>query len=185
MNLGQNASCSPTQAREQRAWCDDLAQLWQRCILAATHTVHANVCLWIKHSNPSNLLCGSRSFNTKIGLFMSLTLAGDVIISLALTFVADALGRQCILILGSLLMTLSGVCFTTISIYWILLLAAVVGVISPSGNEIGPFRAVEKSALAHLSEAATRSNVFAWYVVIGTLGTAGGSFACGWITQGL
>ena len=120
---------------------------------------------------------------TKIGLFMSLTLVGDVAISLALTFVADALGRRRILILGSVMMALSGICFATVSNYWILLLAAVVGVISPSGNEIGPFRAVEESTLAQLSEAATRSDVFAWYVVIGTLGTAGGSLTCGWVTQ--
>lgn len=123
--------------------------------------------------------------DTKIGLFMTLTLVGDVAISLALTFVADALGRRRILILGSLLMTLSGLCFAVVSNYWILLLAAIVGVISPSGNEIGPFRAVEESTLAHLSEATTRSDVFAWYVVVGTLGTAGGSLSCGWITQGL
>lgn len=123
--------------------------------------------------------------DTKIGLFMTLTLVGDVLISLALTFVADALGRRRVLILGSLLMTLSGVCFATVSSYWILLSAAVVGVISPSGNEIGPFRAVEESTLAQLSEEATRSDIFAWYVVIGTLGTAGGSLACGWVTQAL
>ena len=45
--------------------------------------------------------------DAKIGLFMTLTLVGDVLISLALTFVADSLGRRNILILGSLLMTLS------------------------------------------------------------------------------
>ena len=112
--------------------------------------------------------------DTRIGLFMTLTLVGDVLISLALTFVADHLGRRNILILGSLLMTLSGTVFATVSNYWLLLLAAVVGVISPSGNEIGPFRAVEESTLAQLSEASTRSDIFAWYVVVGTLGTAFG-----------
>lgn len=121
----------------------------------------------------------------QIGLFMALTLVGDVAISLALTIVADALGRRHIMILGALLMTFSGVLFATASNYWILLFAAVVGVISPSGNEIGPFRAVEESTIAHLSEAATRSDVFAWYVVVGTLGTAGGSLASGWTTQAL
>ena len=123
--------------------------------------------------------------DSKIGLFMTLTLVGDVLISLALTFVADTLGRRRILVFGSLLMALSGVVFATVANYWLLLLAAVVGVISPSGNEIGPFRAVEESTLAHLSEATTRSDIFAWYVVIGTLGTAGGSLVCGWVTQAL
>jgi len=75
------------------------------------------------------------------------------------------------------------VVFASLSNYWILLAAAIVGVISPSGNEIGPFRAVEESTLAQLSDAETRSDVFAWYVVIGSLGTATGSFTCGWLTE--
>ncbi|KAK5703222.1 hypothetical protein LTR97_004171 [Elasticomyces elasticus] len=123
--------------------------------------------------------------DSKIGLFMTLTLVGDVAISLALTAVADSLGRRRILILGALLMTSSGIVFATVSNYWILLLAAVVGVISPSGNEIGPFRAIEESTIAHLSEASRRSDVFAWYVVFGTLGTASGALTCGWTTQAL
>jgi MFS family permease len=108
--------------------------------------------------------------DTKIGLFLSLTLVGEVGISLLLTLVADSLGRRRILIAGGLLMALSGVVFATTSNYWLLLLAAVVGVISPSGNEIGPFRAIEESTLAQLSDSKTRTDVFAFYVVVGTLG---------------
>jgi MFS family permease len=121
--------------------------------------------------------------DTKIGLFLSLTLVGDVGISLLLTLVADSLGRRRILIAGGLLMALSGVIFATTSNYWLLLLAAVVGVISPSGNEIGPFRAIEESTLAQLSDPKTRTDVFAFYVVVGTLGGASGSLAGGWVTQ--
>lgn len=121
--------------------------------------------------------------DTAIGLFMTLTLVGDVMISLLLTLVADSLGRRKILLLGALLMVLSGAVFGSVSNYWILLLAAVVGVISPSGNEIGPFRAVEESTLAHLTEATTRSDIFALYVVAGTLGASGGTLVAGWMTQ--
>lgn len=102
--------------------------------------------------------------DTKIGLFLSLMLVGDVGVSLLLTLVADSLGRRCILISRGLLMTLSSVVFATTSNYWILLLAAIVGVISPSGNEIGPFRAIEESALAQLSDPKTRTDIFAFYV---------------------
>ena len=121
----------------------------------------------------------------QIGLFMTLTLVGDVFISLALAFVADAVGKKWILVLGGLLMTLAGSCFAVFSHYWILVLASIVGIISPSGNEIGPFRAVEESALAQLVEPSERSDVFAWYVVIGTLGASTGSLGCGWVTQAL
>lgn len=68
---------------------------------------------------------------TKIGLFMTLTLLGDVIISFLLTLVADNLGRRRILLLGSGLMTASGLVFTFSGNYWILVIASVFGVISP------------------------------------------------------
>jgi predicted MFS family arabinose efflux permease len=68
---------------------------------------------------------------TKIGLFMTLTLVGDVCISFLLTLFADALGRKAILALGAGLMTVAGIMFALFSNYWVLLIAAVVGVISP------------------------------------------------------
>lgn len=67
----------------------------------------------------------------RIGLFMTLTLVGDVFISFLLTLVADALGRRAILVLGAALMSASGVVFAVSGNYWVLLVAAIVGVISP------------------------------------------------------
>jgi MFS family permease len=98
----------------------------------------------------------------QIGLFMTLTLLGDVFISLLLTLVADSIGRRTILLLGALAMATSGAVFATTSNYIALLSAAIIGVISPSGNEIGPFRAVEESTLAHLVPEAQRSDVYTW-----------------------
>jgi predicted MFS family arabinose efflux permease len=67
----------------------------------------------------------------RIGLFMTLTLAGDILISFFLTLFADAIGRRAILACGAALMTASGVVFALCGNYWILLAAAVLGVISP------------------------------------------------------
>lgn len=67
----------------------------------------------------------------RIGLFMTLTLVGDVVISFFLTLFADAMGRKAVLALGSLLMAASGIVFALTGNYWILLAAAVFGVISP------------------------------------------------------
>ncbi|KAL2005054.1 hypothetical protein VTN00DRAFT_2904 [Thermoascus crustaceus] len=117
----------------------------------------------------------------RIGLFMTLTLAGDVVISFFLTLFADAMGRRAVLALGSALMAASGVVFGIFGNYWVLLAAAVFGVISPSGNEIGPFRAVEESTLAHLTPHEILSDIFAWYSLIGTAGTAFGMMTCGWV----
>ncbi|GIJ87147.1 hypothetical protein Asppvi_006051 [Aspergillus pseudoviridinutans] len=117
----------------------------------------------------------------RIGLFMTLTLVGDVAISFFLTLFADAMGRRAVLALGSALMACSGIVFGLFGNYWILLAAAVLGVISPSGNEIGPFRAVEESTLAHLTAREHLSDIFVWYSLIGTAGTALGMMVCGWI----
>lgn len=68
---------------------------------------------------------------TKSGLFMTLTLVGDTMISFLLTLFADRLGRRAILALGAGLMAASGVVFALAGNYWVLLLAAVIGVISP------------------------------------------------------
>lgn len=67
----------------------------------------------------------------RIGLFMTLTLAGDVAISFLLTLFADRMGRRAVLALGSALMVGSGIVFAVFGNYWILLAAAVFGVISP------------------------------------------------------
>ena len=69
--------------------------------------------------------------DARIGAFMSLTLLGDVVISFALTLFADGLGRRRILVLGAAMMTASGVVFAFSGNYWVLVVASIVGVISP------------------------------------------------------
>ena len=54
-----------------------------------------------------------------------------------------------------------------------------------SGNEIGPFRAIEESTLAQLTPKDIRSDIFAWYTLIGTAGSALGSVTCGWVVERL
>lgn len=46
--------------------------------------------------------------------------------------------------LGSLLMVLSGTIFAIFEQFWILLFGAVVGVISVTGGDFGPFRSIEE-----------------------------------------
>ncbi|KAK6536410.1 hypothetical protein TWF281_000648 [Arthrobotrys megalospora] len=120
-----------------------------------------------------------------IGLFMSLTLFGDVVVSLLLTLIADKIGRRRMLAFGALLIAASGTIFAFVGSYWILVVTAVVGVISPSGNEIGPFRAIEESTIASLVHADQRADLFAWYVLLGTLSRALGNLVCGWTVTAL
>lgn len=123
--------------------------------------------------------------DARIGLFMSMTLWGDVVISFGLTLFADGLGRRRILMLGAALMSASGLVFTFSGNYWVLVAASIFGVISPSGSEIGPFKAIEESTLSQLSSPDTRSDIFAWYTLLGNAGTAFGMITCGWLVEWL
>lgn len=116
----------------------------------------------------------------EIGAFMTWTLLGDVILSSLITYRADNAGRRFMLGLSAVLMLLSGVCFMFSTTYWILLVAAILGVISPSGDEVGPFRAIEESAVAQITTFETRSKLFAAQNLVGTLGLALGSLIGGW-----
>lgn len=119
----------------------------------------------------------------EIGLLLSLALAGDTAISLWLTTTADRLGRRRTLIVGALLMLAAGIVFvSTGNLIW-LVLAATIGVISPSGNEIGPFLSVEQAALSHIVSDDRRTGVFAWYNLVGSFSTALGALAGGLITE--
>ncbi len=120
-----------------------------------------------------------------IGLLLSLTLAGDTLISLWLTTNADRIGRRRVLIAGALLMAAAGAVFGLAREPAILLVAAAVGVISPSGNEVGPFLAVEQASLTQRVSGARRTGVFAWYNLVGSVATACGALAAGAVAQAL
>lgn len=52
-----------------------------------------------------------------------------------------------------------------------------------SGNEIGPFRAVEESTLAQITVPDCRTDIFAWYTLIGFGGAAIGHVIAGWVVS--
>jgi len=114
----------------------------------------------------------------RIGLLLTLTLIGDVLVSLYLTTRADIIGRRRTLLAGAMLMIIAGLVFALTRDFTLLLIAATIGVISPSGNEVGPFLAVEQVALAQTAASRDRTAVFAWYNLAGSFATAAGSL-CG------
>src|SRR5450759_438810 len=114
-----------------------------------------------------------------IGLLLTLTLLGDAAISLWLTTHADRVGRRRVLFVGALLMCLAGVGFASSSAFPVLVLAATIGVISPSGNEVGPFLAVEQASLSQTIADRARTRVFAWFNLTGSFATAAGALVGG------
>jgi MFS family permease len=121
----------------------------------------------------------------RIGLLITLTLVGDTVISLWITTRADRLGRRSMLIVGAILMTAAGIPFALSGDFTVLLIAATIGVISPSGNEVGPFLAIEQASLSQVLADERRTAVFAWYNLVGSLSTATGALTGGWVAQAL
>lgn len=121
----------------------------------------------------------------RIGLLLTLTLLGDTALSLVVTTRADLAGRRRMLLLGAALMAGAGLLFAVTEDFWLLLAAATLGIISPSGNEVGPFLAIEQAALAQAVPAERRTGTFAWYTLTGAFATAAGAFVGGASAEGL
>lgn len=119
------------------------------------------------------------------GLLLTLTLVGDTVISLVLTTRADRLGRRRMLVVGAVLMTGAGLVFAFTGNLWLLLAAGILGVISPSGHEVGPFLPIEQAALAHVVSARRRTEILAWYTLTGSFATALGALFAGLATDAL
>ncbi len=130
-------------------------------------------------------LIGLGLSESQTGILLTLTLVGDTVVSLYLTTRADRIGRRRTLMVGAALMAAAGLAFASTRNFWLLILAGTVGVISPSGHEVGPFLSIEQAALSHVVTDRTRTEVFAWYTLAGSLATALGALAGGTLTHAL
>jgi MFS family permease len=116
---------------------------------------------------------------SQTGLLLTLTLAGDTVVSLFLTTRADRIGRRRMLIVGAFLMAGAGLTFAVTKNFWVLTIAGTLGVISPSGHEVGPFLSIEQAALSHVLPNRLRTSAFAWYTLAGSFAAAIGSLVGG------
>lgn len=119
------------------------------------------------------------------GVLLTLTLVGDTAVSLYLTTRADRIGRRRTLIVGAGLMVAAGLAFATTRNLSLLIVAATLGVISPSGSEVGPFLSVEQAALSHVVPDRARTGVFGWYTLVGSFATAAGALSGGILSHEL
>ena len=120
-----------------------------------------------------------------IGILLTLTLVGDTVISLVLTTHADRIGRRRTLVIGALLMAAAGLVFAGGSGFAVLLVAATLGVLSPSGAEVGPFLPIEQASLTEVTPGARRTGIYAWYNLVAAVETASGALAAGLVVGAL
>ena len=122
---------------------------------------------------------------TRVGVLLTLTFLGDAAITLWLSTRADRWGRRRVLVAGAGLMMVGGAAMALTGDFTLLVLGATVGVISPTGGEVGPFLAVEQACLAQLTPDRDRTRWFAWYNVAGYGATALGALSGGWLAEHL
>jgi len=130
-------------------------------------------------------LVGLGLSETEAGMLLTATLVGDALLSLYITTRADRVGRRRMLIVGALLMAAAGIAFAMTRQLWLLVVAGTIGVISPSGQEVGPFLSIEQAALSQVVADRDRTHVFAWYTLGGSIATALGALAAGFLTDSL
>jgi MFS family permease len=121
----------------------------------------------------------------EIGLLLTATLVGDAAVSLGITANADRLGRRRMLVLAGALVAVTGLAFAVSGNLVLLTIAAIFGTLSPGGGEVGPSQPIELAALPQTIPDRYRTNVFAWYNLVGSLASALGALAAGVLVQTL
>jgi MFS family permease len=116
---------------------------------------------------------------TEIGALLSLALAGDCTLTVAVSVLADRVGRRRTLIATALLMAGAGLAFLATDHFALLLVAAAAGVVSTTGHEVSPFLALDQAILSQVAAPERRTDVFAWYNVAGSLAGALGALFVG------
>jgi MFS family permease len=113
----------------------------------------------------------------QVGLLLSVALVGDIIAILLVALFADHIGRRRVLIFFALLMAVSGVIFAFSRSFFLLLLAAFFGTISPSSSDNAPFAAIEQAILPQTCHPERRTDAFARYNLAAQLAGAAGGLA--------
>jgi predicted MFS family arabinose efflux permease len=114
-----------------------------------------------------------------IGVVLSATLLGGASFTVFCSLYADRIGRRKMLIFLALLMAVSGVVFFLTENRILLLVASIIGTLSPTGGEVGSFLPMEQAILPQTCSQEKRNSAFATYNVVGTLSAAAGALFSG------
>lgn len=117
----------------------------------------------------------------QVGTVLSATLAGSALLIGFFITLADRIGRRRTLMFAALVMAASGLIFAFTSNYWVLILAALTGTISPTSSEIGPFESLEQAMTPEVISPQQRNEFFSWYSTVGAVAAALGSLLAGTI----
>jgi MFS family permease len=114
-----------------------------------------------------------------IGAVFTATMVEDALLTMALSTIAARAGPARVMTATAPLVALGGVLLALPHARWLLLLGAVLGTLSPNGQEAGPFAPMEQALLPGTVRSGSTVRVFGWYNVFGFLPAAAGAGAAG------
>lgn len=116
---------------------------------------------------------------TEIGFVFTATMVEDALLTMLLSAVAARVGPVRVMLFTAPLIAVGGVLLAASNDKWLLLLGAVLGTLSPTGQEAGPFTAMEQALLPRTVRSGSTARVFGWYNVFGFLPAGLGALASG------
>ena len=123
-----------------------------------------------------------------VGLISTSTLLGSAIATMLIGMLGNRFSHRSLLLIAALVMTATGIGFSSFSTLWPLLVVAFLGTMNPSAGDVSMFLPIEHACLAEASEAQARTSLFARYSLVGALSGALGALLAGapdWIAAHL
>jgi len=114
-----------------------------------------------------------------IGAVFTATMVEDALLTMALSTIAARVGPARVMTATAPLIALGGLLLALAQGHWLLLAGAVLGTLSPNGQEAGPFAPMEQALLPGMVRSGPAVRVFGWYNVCGFLPAAAGAGAAG------
>ncbi|MDR3613546.1 MAG: MFS transporter [Candidatus Obscuribacterales bacterium] len=116
-----------------------------------------------------------------IGAILSATLLEDALFTVGSALLVQKFGMRAVLIGASALLAICGCILICNCPQWLIVTALVLGIVSPSGFEGGPFSAIEQSIIASNTRAERLTRAYSDYNLWGFAGAAGGALLAGLI----
>ena len=113
----------------------------------------------------------------QVGIVATAALLGSSLLTLAIGIVGARYERRQLLLAAACLMAATGVAFSIVDAYAVLLVVAFAGTINPSGGSVSVFVPLEHAVITGEVSAAERTRIFARYSLVGALAGAVGALA--------
>jgi MFS family permease len=131
------------------------------------------------------LYLAARGFSAAgIGAVFTATMVEDALLTMALSTLAGRVGPARLMALTAPLIALGGLLLATAESRWLLVVGAVLGTLSPNGQDAGPFSPLEHSLLPGALRGGPAVRGFAWYNLVALASAAAGAGAAGLVLGG-